>query len=96
MSDSSIQRIFRARCYDETEDDPWMYLTSPSQDFLPADLKPLRVLCAKHILDHVAAGAWYNMVAIDPCYSLLPLTLAKLEEQQTNAMGKMPGARKVR
>eukprot|EP00973_Karenia_brevis_P007181 973723-Karenia_brevis.AAC.1 len=32
MSDKTVQRIFQTRCYDESEDDPWMYLASPAQD----------------------------------------------------------------
>ena len=32
MSDRSFQRIFATKCYDKTEDDPWQYFDSPSQD----------------------------------------------------------------
>ncbi len=88
MSDKTIHGIFASRCYDECEDDPWQFLESPSQDMLPAALKPLRVACAKHILETMGPGAWYHQVAIDPCSSLLPRTRARQEEQLVAAMGK--------
>ena len=88
MSDKTVQRIFSERCFDETEDDPWIYLTCVSQDYLPEELKPRRVECAKYIVQHFAATSWFNQVAFDPCYSLLPKTQEKREELQIAAMGK--------
>ena len=88
ISDKSVQRIFGERCYDETEDDPWQYLSSVSQDCLAEHLKPLRVDCAKHILANFNASSHHNQLVIDPCYSLLAKTQEKLEEQQVAAMGK--------
>ena len=89
LSDKSIRDVFRTRCFDEDEDDPWQWLASPSQDCLPEEMKPLRVACAEHYLETFTAGAWVNDVAIDPCSSLLPRTAARLHEQQVSAMGKM-------
>ena len=88
MSDSTITRIFKTRCYDEAEDDPWIYLTCLSQDTLPTEMLPLRMNCAQHILDSTDERSWYSHLAIDPCYSLLAITQAMLEEQQIAAMGK--------
>ena len=88
MSNSTVQRIFKERCYDETEDDPWQYLTCISQDYLAEHLKPGRVICAKHILDIFTASSWHNQLAFDPCYSLLPKTQEKYEELQVAALGK--------
>ena len=34
ISDGSIRSIFKTKCYDDTEDDPWHWLGCPSQDFL--------------------------------------------------------------
>ena len=88
MDKKTIQAIFKTRCFDENEDDPWQYLTCASQDALPEELKPLRVACAKHILAHVHPSAHTSHVAIDPCYSLLPKTQERLEAQEVAAMGK--------
>ena len=88
MSDAKLQDIFTTKCYDETEDDPWQYLTSPSQDSLPESLKPKRVVAAKWILENIPEAAMKNLIAIDPCYKLLPKQQEKLEEQQVAAMGK--------
>ena len=88
MCDTTMQTIFATKCYDESEDDPWQYLDSPSQDMLPSELLPLRVGCGRHILRMVAPGGWYNHVAIDPCYTFLPKSLQRLEELQVKAMGK--------
>ena len=89
MSDDTIQSIFKTMCFDETPDDPWQWLASPSQDYLPAELKPLRVKCASHIRKVFTARSWYGHVAVDPCYTLLPRTPEKLEEQKVAAMGKV-------
>ena len=40
MDDKTIHAIFKTRCYDDLEDDPWQYLDSPSQDVLADELKP--------------------------------------------------------
>ena len=89
LSDETIREIFRTRCYDESEDDPWQWLTNASQDYLPSQLLPLRVSCCKHILDSFPANAWVSHVSIDPCSSLLPRLPSRLEEQQVAAMGKL-------
>ena len=88
MSKSTVYRIFKPMCYDETEDDPWLFLPTLSQDYLPSGMKPLRVRMAQHYLDHFSAGAWAHMVAIDPCSSLLPRNEARSEEQRVAALGK--------
>jgi len=89
MSNSTVQRIYATRCYDETPDDPWQFLACASQDVLAESLKPLRVACARHILREVTARSWYSYVSIDPCYTLLPKSQERLEEQQIKAMGKV-------
>ena len=50
MSDYTVRKIFKSLCYDEEEDDPWIYLTCLSQDTLPSEMLPLRLKCDKHIL----------------------------------------------
>ena len=87
MSDKTMHRIYSERCYDETEDDPWIYLASPSQDALDPKLKPLRVCTASHILANFPASAWFYQIGIDPCYSLLAKTEEKQVEQKIAAMG---------
>ena len=89
MSDTTMQQIFSTLCYDEHEDDPWQYLPCVSQDVLGSELLPKRVACARHIQGMMAPTTWYSFIGIDPCYSLLPKTLQKLEHQQVKAMGKM-------
>ena len=88
ISDEFIRAVFKDRCYDETEDDPWQWLPNPSKDYLTDTMKEKRVATAKYILDTFHAGSWVTHVAFDPCSSLLPRTPARLEEQQVAAMGK--------
>lgn len=88
LSDWTMHQIFTSKCYDESEDDPWIHLPCHSQDVLPSDLKPLRVNAAQWILKHFTTRSWYDQVAIDPCYSLLPKSLGKQEELKVAAMGK--------
>ena len=89
MSDSTVQRVFKALCFDETEDDPWQWLGSASQEYLPAHMKPIRAAFGDFFVQRFAASAWFSFVAIDPCRSLLPKTPTKAEEQKHAAMGKM-------
>ena len=88
MSDSTVQRVFKALCYDEDEDDPWQFLGSAAQEFLPAPMLPLRESFAGTFLNVFAANAWFGFVAIDPCRSLLPTSEVKSMEQKHAAMGK--------
>ena len=87
MSDWTIcKKVFQARCYDQTEDDPWVYRRCLSKAYLPTNMQPKRVMAAEHVLTW-PAGAWSNHTAIDPCASLLPRTAARLEEMQVAALG---------
>jgi len=88
ISDSTVQRVFKEMCYDEDEDDPWQWLTSPEQDVLPERLKPCRVECAKHILATQPPGSWVHYVVVDPCSSLLPKAEDRQFEQKVAALGK--------
>ena len=87
ISDTKIRTIFKTLCYDETEDDPWHYLSSPQQDCLTEDMKPVRVKTADHITQNVSKGAAWNFVAIDPCFSLLPNQQAKSDLLKIAFMG---------
>ena len=89
MSDSTAQRIFKARCYDEGEEDPWQWMGSSSQEYLPEGMEPLRASLAQAFLAMFNAVAWFWFVAIDPCRSLLPKNETKKQEQLHAAMGKM-------
>ena len=89
MSDKTVQRIFKSRCYDKNKDDPWQWLGSAAQEYLPESMKPSRAIFAKTFLEFFSAVAWLQFCAIDPCRSLLPKTRAKSEEQRHAAMGKM-------
>ena len=86
MSDWKIRQVFMSRCYDEREDDPWVYRRCLKQDYLLEGMKPLRYRTAEYLLAQ-APGAWFNHAAIDPCASLLPRTASRLEEQQVAALG---------
>ena len=88
MSDEKVRTIFRAMCYDTDEEDPWVYMSSLSQDFLPGGLRPLRVVCVNRILKHLLEGASSHQVAIDPCSTLLPKTLVRLQQMEVVAMSK--------
>ena len=74
-------------CYDESEDDPWVYAYSPSKDYLSEGMIKARALCGQHVLDEFHTGAWANHVAIDPCISILPTTKAQSDDQKVAAMG---------
>ena len=87
MSNWSVHQIFTTRCYDESEDDPWIHLRSPAQDVLPSEAKPRRVVMGKWIVNNMPERSWYDTLAIDPCYSLRPLVLHKQEQLQDAAMG---------
>jgi hypothetical protein len=87
MSDWSIREIFKARCYDEDENDPWDWLPAGAQTFLtPTDIEK-RMRCGKYIVANFKPGSWVNHVAIDPCSSLLPRVDWRLLEMQVAAMG---------
>ena len=86
-SDWTIYKVFHSMCYDESEDDPWIYLHSPSKDFLSDGMKTSRVVFADYILENFATGAWSSHVAIDPCISNLATTRAQSDEQRVAAMG---------
>ena len=87
VSDDTIYKIFHTMCYDETEDDPWVYMHSPSKDFLSDPMKKHRVTTANFVLEHFSVGAWSSHVAIDPCISILPTTQAQADDQKIAAMG---------
>ena len=87
MDKKTIHAIYKTKCYDEREDDPWQYLHNAAQDVIPAELLQQRVRSARHILDVFNAGSWYHFVAIDPCYSLLAKHPEKKFEQMVHAMG---------
>ena len=74
-------------CYDEKEDDPWIYAHSPSKDYLSSGMKVARVRCSDHYLDEFSTGAWASHVAIDPCITILADTAAMSDEQKVAAMG---------
>ena len=88
-SNWTIYKIMHTMCYDETEEDPWVYMHSPSKDYLCDEMKEHRVVFAKHVLDHVPARAWWTHVAIDPCITILASTDAQSEDQRIAAMGAM-------
>ena len=87
LSDWSIYKIFHTMCYDEGEDDPWVYMYSPAKDFLSDVMKKHRVRCGEHVLEWFNKGSWSSHVAIDPCFSILPATRALSDEQKVAAMG---------
>ena len=72
ISAFTIKEIFKTMAYDEEEDDPWQFLSSLQQDALTDEMKPPRVKTAKHVLDNITENQAWNLVAIDPCISLLP------------------------
>jgi len=87
ISKYSMQQIYTTKCYDESEDDPWVYLSCVSQDTLPSETEPLRVKACEWILKNTTETSWYQHVAFDPNYTLIATTLAKQEELQIAAMG---------
>jgi hypothetical protein len=89
ISDEFIRGIFKDRCYDETEDDPWRWLPNPSKDYLTDAMKENRVTTAEYVLNTFPAAAWVTHVSVDPCSTLLARTPARLEEQQLASMGKI-------
>ena len=88
MSTSTIYRIFVSRCYDDTDDDPWVFMPTLVKDYSPASMLPRRAFMRQHIKDNFRGAIWRNTVAIDICSSLFPTTVARIEEQRVAAMGK--------
>jgi hypothetical protein len=89
VSNDTLRRVFTSRCFDEREDDPWTWMHSPAQDYLPASMLPRRVACAGHILWMTSPNSWFNQIFIDPCSSLLPKSVERKEEMMVAAMGNM-------
>ena len=87
-SNYTIYKIFKTMCFDETEDDPWQYMSTVTKDYLPEWMKPRRVAMAQYILDHMPGAATAGHVAIDPCSCLLPVSATRSEEQRVAALGK--------
>ena len=87
VSDWMVYKIFHTMCYDEDEDDPWVYMHSPSKDFLSDGMKAHRLSFANHYLEHFTSGAWSSHVAIDPCITILATSRAQSDEQKVAAMG---------
>ena len=81
------QDIKPLMCYDETEDEPWMYAYFPSKDYLSDGMRVARDRCAEHYVDEFSVGAWASHVAIDPCITILADTKAMSDEQKVAAMG---------
>ena len=88
MCDKTIRKIFPTLCCDEIEDEPWQHLLCASQDVLPFELLHLRVEAAKHFLLAASAQSWRSFSSIDLCYSLLPRTVERQEEQKVAALVK--------
>ena len=86
-SNWTIYKIFHTMCFDEDEDDPWVFMHSPSKDYVSDSMETRRVIFANHVLQNSAAGAWSSHVAIDPCITILPTTRAQSEDQRVAAMG---------
>ena len=86
-SNWTIYNVFHTLCYDEAEEDPWVYMYSPCKDYLCETMKENRVIFADHILEHMPARAWWSHVAIDPCITILARTDAQSEDQRVAAMG---------
>lgn len=86
-SNWTIYKVFHTLCYDEAEDDPWVYMNSPAKDYLSEDMRMCRIKFAQHFLQHSHPSAWRGHVAIDPCITVLPSTRAQTEDQKVAAMG---------
>ena len=86
-SNWTIYKIFHSMCYDDTEDDPWVYMHSPSKDYLSEAMKVHRAAFAEHVLAHFRPAAWASHVAIDPCITVLSRSQAQSDEQKVAAMG---------
>ena len=87
ISDTTMYDIMHTMCYDEDEDDPWVYAYSPSKDFLSDAMKVHREGTGRYVMDNFPAGAWASHVAIDLCISILPNTKALSDDQKVAAMG---------
>ena len=70
ISDFAIRQIFKTMAYDEEEDGPWQFLSSLQQDALTDEMKPPRVKTANHVLNNIMENTAWNLVAIDPCFTL--------------------------
>ena len=55
-SSGTILTVFRELCYDEDEDDPWVYMSSPCKDYLSDGMVQSRLVFAEHFLRNFPAG----------------------------------------
>ena len=86
-SNWTIYKVFHSMCYDEEEDDPWVYMHSPSKDFLSDAMKKNRLVFAERVLERLQAASCWSHVAIDPCITILASSDAQSEDQRVAAMG---------
>jgi hypothetical protein len=87
ISNWTIYNIMHTMCYDEDEDDPWVYMHSPSKDYLSDGMKKARDNCGNHYLERFATGAWATHVAVDPCITILAANQAQSDDQKVAALG---------
>ena len=97
VSNWIIYKVFKSMCFDETEDDPWIYMPASTKEYLTDKMKERRVGCGEHIVDTFAANFWANCAAIDPCASLLAKSAERKELDKVRALGSRRwGSKKAR
>ena len=87
ISDSTMYDSMHTLCYDDDEDDPWVYAYSPSTDFLSEAMQAHRTRTGRYVIDNFSVGSWASHVAIDPCISILSTTKALSDDQKVAAVG---------
>ena len=60
ISNDTIYKIMHSMCFHEDEDDPWVYMYSPSKDFLSDGMKKSRCEFGEYFLEHFPREAWSN------------------------------------
>ena len=85
-----IYDIFRTMCYDEDPDKPWQHKARYSKAALPGPMMVRRLGFGKHVQALNLPADWFlhNVIWVDICNSILPLSEGKASDQALSRKGK--------
>ena len=85
-----IYEIFRTMCYDEDPKKPWKHKARYSKAALPEAMMARRLSFGKHIQALNLPADWFfrNIIWVDICNSILPLSETKASDQALSRKGK--------
>ena len=85
-----VYEIFRKNCFDENADEPWQHKARYSKTALPGQMTVRRLAFGEHVQAWGLSAVWYfhNIVWVDLCNSILPLSETKASDQALSRKGK--------